>query len=834
MSMAGESDQHGLRSYLLGLADEETREAIELRLLSDPALLEEVEAEEWDLIDDHLAGELASDEERAFAETFLRSPGRRSKVTLARGLAARTRSPRHAATTEEASGGGLWASLRALFGGRLALGGGLAVLLIALFFGGWYLIAHRDTSDAVIAELDRAYTTERPLEGRITGLGHAPKTDRRGGEPLGMDTLARNRAERIASDNLAEQDSDAARHGLARVYLAKGEVGEALRLLERVTRQQPENAQALSDLGVAYMESAAALEEADGGRKMDFYARALTQFERSISADPKLAEPRFNRALVLGHMGTSGEEANAWRDYLKLDSSSPWAQEARERLAALENAPPGDRSGAEATQQFLTAFRQRDRMGAFEVLRTDREMITGKLIPQQLAFLFADAPDEASAAPHLAALVFAGDVEFERTGDPFWKELAAFYSALPEPTRLKLREPQSRVRSGYKNSLDGRYEQALADFQAAHSAFDSFGDAWDRGIADYWLGYLLDRNGRLEEAEAVLKKAAANAERQDHFWIGSHHLAWIAQVAYARDRPSERIKYGIEALALAERTFDDYNTQKTLELLAAAHRDVGAFEDALTYARRGTQMSRFAHSSPRQRYRTLSETAKTFANAQYYAAAEAFQIEALNVARNETTEGTFVYLALLRLGQLATVRREFDRAFEWFPQSRDVANGFEAEERARHLAYLDISEGHAFRAAGRCHDALPRYLSASAYYARDKFTTDHYDTEKGRLICHLTQRDEGSVALQAPVVFGMLERYRTAISEEAVRNSFFGREQEIYDALIDFELSRGNADAAFGHVESSRARSLLDSLENRGTRITRPADSLPARFHWPR
>src|SRR5690606_39153127 len=228
---------------------------------------------------------------------------------------------------------------------------------------------------------------------RISGLEHAPKTDRRGGTPAGVDTLARNRAERIAADELAENDTDAARHRLARVYLAKGETGEALRLLERVTRQEPANAQAHNDLAVAYMASADALEADDGGRKLEFLALALDHLERAIAAEPELAEPKFNRALALARMGTPVQEADAWRDYLRLDSTSPWAQEARERLSALENAPPKQRSAAQMLEDFLTAHRQQDRGKAFETLRANREMITGKLIPQQLAFLFADSPN---------------------------------------------------------------------------------------------------------------------------------------------------------------------------------------------------------------------------------------------------------------------------------------------------------------------------------------------------------------------------------------------------------------------------------------------------------
>src|SRR5690606_26685998 len=199
----------------------------------------------------------------------------------------------------------------------------------------------------------------------------------------------------------------------------------------------------------------------------------------------------------------------------------------------------------------------------------------------------------------------------------------------------------------------------------------------------------LARNDRLDEAEAILTRAADEAQRRGHIWITTHHLAWLAQVAYARDRISDRIRFGTEALTFAERTFDDYNTQKTLELLASAHRDVAAYEDALTYAHRSIEMSRSAHSSPRQRFRTLSETAYTFANAGHSAAAEAFERESLDVAGN-AKEGTFVYMALLRLGQLATVRGRYDEAFEMFRESRDVAIGFEAEEQSRHVAYLDL------------------------------------------------------------------------------------------------------------------------------------------------
>src|SRR5690606_38158353 len=301
--MAGETDFKAIRRYLLGAADDDLVTAVEERLIVDPAFFEEVDTEEWELIDDYVAGTLAEDEARAFEARFLSSPARVERIRLARTLAQRSAIPA-GETPQEAPGGGLWNSFSRMFSSPLAYAAGLAALLIAVLVGGWYLIANRGGEDVVLAELNRAYSAERPLEARISGLEHAPKTDRRGGTPAGVDTHARNRAERIAADELAENDTDAARHRLARVYLAKGETGEALRLLERVTRQEPANAQAHNDLAVAYMASADALDADDGGRKLEFLALALDHLERASAAEPELAEPRFNRALVLSRMGT--------------------------------------------------------------------------------------------------------------------------------------------------------------------------------------------------------------------------------------------------------------------------------------------------------------------------------------------------------------------------------------------------------------------------------------------------------------------------------------------------------------------------------------------------
>ena len=56
---------------------------------------------------------------------------------------------------------------------------------------------------------------------------------------------------------------------------------------------------------------------------------------------PEMPEAAFDRAWLLDQLHLRGQAAAAWHRYLDLDADSPWAGEARERLAILE-ADPGD------------------------------------------------------------------------------------------------------------------------------------------------------------------------------------------------------------------------------------------------------------------------------------------------------------------------------------------------------------------------------------------------------------------------------------------------------------------------------------------------------------
>jgi CHAT domain-containing protein/tetratricopeptide (TPR) repeat protein len=115
-----------------------------------------------------------------------------------------------------------------------------------------------------------------------------------------------------------------------------GQLDEAVDSLSRAVAADPGSPELLSDLGAVLVARA---ERADGGADV---AAGLEAIERSLAASPRLPEALFNRALALERMHLPISARKAWRAFLAVDASSPWAAEARRRLASVPSAASPD------------------------------------------------------------------------------------------------------------------------------------------------------------------------------------------------------------------------------------------------------------------------------------------------------------------------------------------------------------------------------------------------------------------------------------------------------------------------------------------------------------
>jgi CHAT domain-containing protein len=108
-----------------------------------------------------------------------------------------------------------------------------------------------------------------------------------------------------------------------------GDGSRAITTLMSATAEQ-EDADALSNLAAGHLLQAA--------RSQNAYdlALALNFAGHALAVAPRQPSGLFNQALALTALGLDDEGDRAWREYLRIDQISPWSEQARRQLAALE------------------------------------------------------------------------------------------------------------------------------------------------------------------------------------------------------------------------------------------------------------------------------------------------------------------------------------------------------------------------------------------------------------------------------------------------------------------------------------------------------------------
>jgi tetratricopeptide (TPR) repeat protein len=192
-------------------------------------------------------------------------------------------------------------------------------------------ILHEQSGMSAVAE---AYgeLSDRRIESRLSVLPYKSPVIRNRGPEDAVPVLENAGLRIVEDDLLAEKSRSASQErSLGAVQLMLGRHQEALASLTRAAKARPEDPQVLNDLAAAYLEAARFEEDSKP------YARkALELTERAwgLAQTPEIA---FNRALAMEHVETRDAAKAAWKQYLELDRSSPWADEARTHLAGLED-----------------------------------------------------------------------------------------------------------------------------------------------------------------------------------------------------------------------------------------------------------------------------------------------------------------------------------------------------------------------------------------------------------------------------------------------------------------------------------------------------------------
>ncbi len=205
---------------------------------------------------------------------------------------------------------------------------GVAIALVAVV--GLRMI-HDQTPEAANELLARAYTDQRTLELRIPGAAFGRLQVQRGpAQSFVARPAALLKAEALIASQMASHPDDPAwLQAAGRADLLEGKYDAAVESLQRALELRPDAPELLLDLGTAHFQ------RAQSEDRQEDYGAAFEYLSKALALRPENTTALFNRAIVAEHQFLYHQALEDWEHYLKLDSTSQWAEEARGHADAV-------------------------------------------------------------------------------------------------------------------------------------------------------------------------------------------------------------------------------------------------------------------------------------------------------------------------------------------------------------------------------------------------------------------------------------------------------------------------------------------------------------------
>jgi len=818
--MIQESDENIIRKHLLGSLTEEERSHAEEKLFTDDDYFELLTVIEDELIDDYISGDLTEEDRKQFEAHFLSTPERREKLGFARTLneyVSREDVPNPNPISQPDPipiPRPVW--WKPLFSSPyFGLAAAAAVIVIGILI--WPFIFPPGPSKGMVA-LKEAYRDQRPVESRITEFDYAPPPPvTRGGEQEKFDYVARDRAQALIQLEAAEHPSAQSYHDLGQLYLTQHEFDKAIEQFEKALALSDKNAQLHNDYGVALMEKGKAERlKNEGGNSLEDFARALEHFNKAIDLDGALLEALFNRALCRQEMSLFQQAEEDWQAYLQKDPNSKWADEARQRLKAIEiQKGKFSQTKEELLEDFLRAYKAKDDETTWPLITQNRDMLSGRWITEQLLnrYLNLSITESYPAEDTLRALAYVGELELSKTQDRYTADLASLYARSSIEQKKKLTSAHGQMGLGRQRLFAEQYDQAIEAYAKAQHLFGEVGDDCESHMAEYWLTFCLRSQSDVSKSFEVFEKLAAYFEKSNYRWMLQNALIMISNAQFDLTNYSAAIGYANQALELSKQIDSPGGELSALTLLIEYNRHIGNYSQSLYCAQLGLPLLHSCALNPIKVMTLYGITANVLATDKLYFAAMGFQKETLSLALaiNDITTSSVSYA---QMGSIYGKIGNYDEALKNFKLAYEIARQHSDPKAGKQMqAYTALQTAYLYRLTGDYNKSIASYDDAINIFQELELENFLYQAHKGRFVCHMEQGNDLQAKQELDTVLSLAEKYRSRILEGDNRNSFFDVEQSIYDLGITFASSRMHSpEKAFEYSELSRARSLLDQM----------------------
>jgi CHAT domain-containing protein/Tfp pilus assembly protein PilF len=836
-----------LRKYLLGDLSEADEQVFEEQVLADEELLDLLLAEEDELIDDYLGGGLSARERERFEAHFLSTPERFRCLNFGRALSRygermsyetsvnENRAPQENTQEAKREDPRQYAAIKPIskqsashvdrkrtaptFWLRVARSPYFAypiaaVIMIGVVLWIWRGSSSKSQLDEGLSALSRAYSAERPIEARLTGLGYARYADRRSGEDLqNIDVESLLLAEATLLNEVAKRPSAAAYNALGEVYLSKRNYKTAIEYFEKALNIEPDNTKFENDYGAALFEMGKV--EGDRGKGLELISQGCEHLKRAAALNDTLLEALFNLALCHLEMNMNDEAEGEWRKYLEKDPNSKWADEARNRLAELERKKQKTALSEEQLfQNFVTAYRSKDDVNAWHMLRRTRarkgNLITARLLRSYLEVL--EKPSTALAESYLQMISYAGVLEERNAQDKFTKDLASYYKLLAPAHGRKLIEAHRIMKTASDIYEKEEYGESSRMYSKASSLFARTGNFTEVILCDFWTGIASLRTDP-RKSLSILEPLSRICEKRGYKYLLLHSLNGLADAKSTLRLVSEALDIGARALVLSQELEDPNGMLRSVMIPVGIYQRLGEYRLSLGYVLKGFAIAESFSPEAYEVWPLYHQAAFSLYSLGRLVAALEYQQKALQVA----IESNLPFLKSRSYARLGLINEKLQRPNDAISncelalaESENIENR-KSRDNIRGNSILLLA--HVYRQRGELARAAAYYDQALELHRGLKIENYLFETHHGKLAALVGLNDDRVTEAEIETALEVVEQYRSGISDDTSRNSFFDLAQSIYDLAIDFSYSRlQKPELAFNHAESSHARSLLDLM----------------------
>ncbi|HQR31522.1 MAG TPA: CHAT domain-containing protein [Blastocatellia bacterium] len=608
----------------------------------------------------------------------------------------------------------------------------------------------------------------------------------------------------------AEAPTAANRHALGKYYLADKQFDKAIEQFNAALKETPTVAELHNDLGVALLEkSKYEKRNNQPGDSLQHMAASLESIEQALKLQPNYPAAVFNRALCLQEMYLPRQAIEEWKKYLQLDSKSPWADEARRRLAELEKAPSNiSKSDDELYQDYLKDPSNDER--TFDLF-CQSYSTTGNGITERLIDDFLGAKerhDDAEAAHKLQLLENLGALIYQHTRDPYVRDVARYYQQITPGKQTVLVKARYHLNEGRKLRSTSQ-SQAVANYEQAIALFRQVQDQCEVKMTTCLLARSHLRQSNLDKSYELF--APLGGKGNPYLWLQSESLNGMAEFYKVKSLPNEAIRANQSVLSIARQIGDTNQMATNLGALATKYNELGNWEQSLVYQQQAIETVSQKLTNHQQHWATNILAAYQLFSVGFYAAALAYQQEALTIElatkRQLQLSRTYTHLGVM----LGKVMR-FAEAIPLVQEAVSIGIRQGNEKLGIEIqAYSGLFLADLQRESGDRLAALRSY--EQIIHLNNQLSNARYDYEayRGKALVEIALGQTELAKRDLTHALAIFEKNRNQIAADNERTTYLDKEYETYDAAISLAYAE-NPQAAYDLSERGRALTLLEMM----------------------